>query len=166
MAPFSSFAPSTKSFMAFPRLSSESNDNGWPFWKINETTCENNSKVIFWYLQFLVFVRRPLWGSPPPNRAIKIWAVYEKLDLSSFIDICAERLKPGGLSHWHVIRACLLGCYFMNFLIVGFSSQRKVPYLHKLGVLSANYGNKHPIWAKLDVFCMKLEYWRVVNWDK
>ena len=145
MAPFSSFAPSTKSFMAFPRLSSESNDNRWPFWKINETTCENNSKVIFWYLQFLVFVRRPLWGRPPPNRAIKIWAVYEKLDLSSFIDICAEVEAWRVVSHWHIIHACLLGCYFMIFWLWGFHHKERCPiymnwvYFQQIMVISTQF---------------------------
>ena len=39
--------------------------------------------------------------------------------------------------------------------------------IHELCVFWANYGKKHPIWAKLGVFLSKLVYWRMgncVNW--
>ena len=44
----------------------------------------------------------------------------------------------------------------------GFSSQTKVPRLHKVGMFWANYHEKHPIWAKLGVFLYKM----MVNGDK
>ena len=53
------------------------------------------------------------------------------------------------LTWYTYICACLLGCYFAKFgTVIGrFSTEMKVPKLHKLGVFGANYGKKHPIWG-------------------
>ena len=76
----------------------------------------------------------------------------------------------GGFSHWHGIRicACLLGQLFAKFGIAigGFSSEKKEPKLHKLGVFWANYCKKHPIWSKLGAFLLKMVYWWVGNLAK
>ena len=81
-------------------------------------------------------------------------------------------IEPRGwFLHWHRhsirICACVLGCSIENFGIAirGFSSQTKLPNLHKLGGFWANYSKKHMIWAKLSVFCTKLVYWWVLNGD-
>ena len=85
--------------------------------------------------------------------------------VGSYVSQCCVNFLNSGLmvypntNHFDTtcICACLLGCFFAKFGIAigGFSSEMKEPKLHKLGVFWANYGKKHPTWAKLGAFSFK-----------
>ena len=79
-------------------------------------------------------------------------------------------MVPGGshIDMVYIYVPAFWGAFFAKFGIAsgGFSSEKKEPKLHKLGVFWVNYYKKYPIWTKLGVFYQKWYIDRWGNWVK